>query len=83
MSTFERIQRIIADVMQFPVEEVTPESSPDTIPTWDSIAHLNLVMAVEQEFGLSLLPEEIEQLLSVELVVALVEEKKTSACEVW
>jgi len=34
------------------------------------------VMALEQEFGVQFSPEEIEQLLSVELVASLVEEKK-------
>ena len=37
--------------------------------------HLNLVLALEQEFGVQFSPEEIEQLLSVELIVALVAEK--------
>jgi acyl carrier protein len=67
--------------MHCPIELVTPESTPDTIEGWDSIAHLNLVLALEQEFGIQLLPEEIEQLLSVELVAALLVEKAVS-CEV-
>ena len=67
--------------MNCPIELVTPESTPDTIEGWDSIAHLNLVLALEQEFGIQLLPEEIEQLLSVELIVALLVEKAVP-CEV-
>jgi acyl carrier protein len=63
------------------LEQVQPESSPDTIPNWDSLQHLNLVLAVEQEFNVQFSPEEIEQLLSVELVAALLEEKRV-ACEV-
>ena len=61
--------------------QVQPESSPDTIPNWDSLQHLNLVLAAEQEFNVQFSPEEIEQLLSVELVAALLEEKRV-ACEV-
>lgn len=66
----------MADAFSVPVERMTNEASPDTIETWDSIQHLNLVMALEQEFGVQFEPEEIEQLLSVELVAALVAEKK-------
>jgi acyl carrier protein len=36
---------------------------------------LSFVLALEQEFGIQISPEEIEQLLSVELTVALLEEK--------
>lgn len=71
----ERTRAIVADIFEVPLDQVLPQSSPDTIETWDSIHHLNLVLALEQEFGIQFSPEEIEQLLSVELIVALVAEK--------
>lgn len=71
----ETIQRIAADVFEVPGDRIEASSSPDTIETWDSLHHLTLVLALEQEFGVQFTPEEIEQLLSVELVAALVEEK--------
>ena len=71
----ERTRAITADIFGVPVEQVLPQSSPDTIENWDSINHLNLVLALEQEFGIQFTPEEIEQLLSVELIVALLAEK--------
>jgi len=52
-----------------------PGSSPDTIESWDSLHHLSFVVALEQEFGVQFSPEEIEQLLSIELTAALLEEK--------
>ena len=71
----EKTRAIVADIFEVPLETVTPQSSPDTIATWDSMHHLNLVLALEQEFSVQFSPEEIEQLLSVELIVALVAEK--------
>lgn len=71
----EKTRAIVADIFEVPLESVTAQSSPDTIETWDSIHHLNMVLALEQEFGVQFSPEEIEQLLSVELIVALVAEK--------
>lgn len=72
----DRVRQMMADIFGVPVDQLTPASSPDNVETWDSIQHLNLVMALEQEFGVQFSPEEIEQLLSVELVASLVEEKK-------
>ncbi len=77
----KRVQAIAADVFNVPESKVRPDSSPDTIETWDSLHHLNFVLALEQEFGLQFTPEEIEQLLSVELTAALLEEK-LKACGV-
>jgi acyl carrier protein len=77
----DRVRTVFADVFQIARDQVKPESSPDTIPNWDSLQHLNLVLALEQEFNIQFTPEEIEQLLSVELVAALLDEKRV-ACEV-
>lgn len=71
----DELRRVFADVFEIPQGAVRPASSPDNIETWDSIHHLNLVVALEQEFGVQFEPEEIEQLLSFELVEALLREK--------
>jgi acyl carrier protein len=79
--SLSRVSSIFADVFQLPLDQVKPESSPDNIPNWDSLQHLNLVLALEQEFNVQFTPEEIEQILSVELAAALLDEKRV-ACEV-
>jgi acyl carrier protein len=70
----ERVRRIVADVFNVPIESILPESSPDNIEAWDSLHHLDLVLALE-EFGTQFTPEEIEQLLSVDLIASLLAEK--------
>ena len=67
--------RILADVLHLDPSTVSAASSRDTIPSWDSIGHVNLVLALEQHFDLQFLPEEMMQMLSVELIGLLVEEK--------
>ena len=75
MQLTERVLRLMSDIFEVPVAQLGPKSSPDNIEAWDSLHHLNLVLALEAEFGVQFTPEEIEQLLSVELIEALVEEK--------
>lgn len=72
---FQRVQRIAADVFSVPIAQISAESSADTIETWDSLQHLNFVLAVEQEFGVQFTPEEIEKLISVNTVVEMLEAK--------
>jgi acyl carrier protein len=72
---FRRVATIAGDVFSVPESSLTHTSSPDTIETWDSLHHLSLVLALEQEFSVQFSPEEVEQLLSVELIIALVGEK--------
>ena len=80
-SLMTQVGRIAADVFAIPLDQIGPHSSPDNVGNWDSIQHLNLVLALEQEFGIQFTPEEIEQLLSVELIADLVDEKQ-KACGV-
>ena len=37
----------------------------ENTPAWDSIAHLNVCLAVEAEFGISLSPEEMIAMTNV------------------
>lgn len=71
----DQLKRVFADVFEIAINEVRPDASPDNVETWDSTRHLSLVVALEQEFGVQFEPEEIEQLLSYELVQALLLEK--------
>jgi acyl carrier protein len=71
----ERVGDLAADVFGVAREQIGPDSSPDNIETWDSLRHLNLVLALEQEFNVAFTPEEIERMLSIELIVTMVSEK--------
>ncbi len=72
---FERVREIAADILQVPAEQVTPSSSPETIPTWDSVQHLNLVLALEQEFDLQFEPEEIDKMKNIEQILDVLDSK--------
>lgn len=55
--------------------QISDETSPDTVATWDSVTHLNLVMAIEEAFGVAFTPEETMDMISVRLIRLLLEEK--------
>lgn len=78
-SVLRRVQHILADILRIPAGHITPMSSPDSIESWDSLNHLYLVLAIEQEFAIQFMPEETEQLLSVEHILALLDEKPHAA----
>ncbi len=72
---FERVQRVTADLFQLRPEQITPRSCAEEIPGWDSVQHLNLVLALEDEFGVRFDPEEIDEMKTVGQIVALLEGK--------
>ena len=72
-SAFDQIKDIVSDLFLVPVEEIGPDSSPDTIERWDSMQHLNLVLALEQAFDIQLSPEDIERMTTVGRIAQLIE----------
>lgn len=78
-STFEQVRGIASDIFGIPAAKITAESSPETIENWDSMQHLNLVLAVEEKFGVQLAPEDIEQMKTIGAVAALVEKLQSAA----
>jgi acyl carrier protein len=45
----------------------------DNTPGWDSLTHLSLLMAIEEEYGVGFSPDEVDELDSVERIRAAVE----------
>ena len=72
----DELKQVIAETLQVPVETVADDSSPATLPQWDSLAHLNLVMALEQKFGVSFTLDEIIQLQDVPTIRQFLQNKK-------
>jgi acyl carrier protein len=73
--TFERVRGIVADVLRVPADQISRQSSPETLATWDSVQHLNLILALEQEFTLQFEPEEMDEMSSVDHILAILERK--------
>ena len=78
-STFEQVQNIASDIFGIPADKITAQSSPETIENWDSMQHLNLVLAIEEKFGVRLEPEDIEEMKTIGAVAALVEKLQSAA----
>jgi acyl carrier protein len=72
---FDRVRAIAADVLEVSAATVSADSSPETIDTWDSVHHLNLVLALEQEFNLQFEPEEIDQMKDIQHILDILGSK--------
>lgn len=59
----------------FEETEITVESSQENVAEWDSMHQLSIAFEIESEFGISLEPEEISQMKSVEEIVKLLSKK--------
>ncbi|MDP9048695.1 MAG: acyl carrier protein [Bacteroidota bacterium] len=70
----EKIKQIMADVFLVDLSEINEQTSPDNLVKWDSLAHLNLVVSLEEEFDIMLNEDQIIEMLNFKLVVEVVKE---------
>jgi len=68
-----RVCEIAGDVLEAPV---TADSSPATVDSWDSVRHLNLILALEDEYGLQFRPEDTDEAKSIGDLARLVASKR-------
>jgi len=61
----ERVCEVASDVLNVPVRELSRDSSPETVLTWDSVAHLMLVLAVEPDLGIRFDVDELDRMTTV------------------
>lgn len=78
-STFERVRSVASDIFGIPADKITAESSPESIENWDSMQHLNLVLAIEEKFGVQFDPEDIEEMKNIGAVAKLVDRLQSAA----
>jgi acyl carrier protein len=63
--TEERLRGVLEAVLGPTGRTLADHDGPGTVPAWDSVAHLNLILAVETEFDIRFETWEIPQLLSL------------------
>lgn len=73
-ATLEKVTKIISQTMGVPDNQLDEDSSPETVEVWDSLMHMNLVLALEEEFGVQFSDEQIMQMLDVKLITATLRE---------
>ncbi|MNP59390.1 acyl carrier protein [compost metagenome] len=78
MSSFEKVQMIVSEIMEVPIEGVNINSQKYDFENWDSLNQLNLVMEIESKFNISLNLDEMAEINSIQDILEIVD-KYTSA----
>lgn len=75
MNVDTALNSLIAGALKIPAASITPETSIDSTPAWDSLAHMDLVVSIEEHYGIQLLPDEMVAMRSVGQIAALLRAK--------
>lgn len=63
---------IMSTVFEMDIKDIPENAAPSVIESWDSLKHMNLILALEEEFHLRFSDEELMDLLDLPTIVSVV-----------
>jgi acyl carrier protein len=75
-----RMKQVMGEVLGVPPEAVAEESSAETLTAWDSMHHMSLILALEQEFGVTFADRELPDLTTFGALRAALGRLGAAAC---
>jgi len=54
-----QLNELVASVINVSAAELTPQSGPENLPAWDSLAHIGIIAAIEETYRVQLTMPEI------------------------
>ncbi len=69
MNLLEKLRGTIAQTLELAPDAITETSSSDNVAGWDSVGHVNLMVALEQTFDVRLEIEDFPRLTSVPAIL--------------
>ncbi len=71
----ESLKRILATVLKVPVENIDGDTNMDTVESWDSLNHMNLILALEDAYSVRIPDDEATNITSYSLIKLVVNEQ--------
>lgn len=69
----DQLKVIFSNVLNISVLDIDVSTALHTLPEWDSLAHMNLITALEEHFSIEFDQPEIESMINFNIVCATVE----------
>ena len=72
----DKIKKIFSKIMSIEQDKIKPSTSTENTKKWDSLAHMNLIMAFQQEFKIEFTENEINEMLNYKIIEQIILSKK-------
>ena len=75
MNVTEELTAVFREVFDDEGIQLSPELTADDVEGWDSLSHVNLIIAVEMKFDIEFTQKEIRSFANVGEMIACIESK--------
>jgi len=71
----ETVENLLSEVLQIPAPKITEDLTMKDVDAWDSLKHMELIVSLEQSFGIELSFDEIVSMRSVGEIKRVLKER--------
>ncbi len=72
----EKFYRVLAAMLKVPRGAISANASRETVAEWDSLRHMHLMLALEEEFGIEFDDGELADLSTVQTLLGAIAAKQ-------
>ena len=73
------IKSVFSEVFKISVDEIPDDLSYGEVAQWDSIGHLNLIVALEEEFNIRFSDDDVLDMLNIDLIHNIIDSKNAKS----
>ena len=70
------VKEILAKVLEIDIATISDNTTQKDIGKWDSLQHLNLIVEIEDKYDISIDPEDISEMLSIDKIIEIIKKYK-------
>ena len=70
------VKEILAKVLEIDIATIFDNATQKDIAKWDSLKHLNLIVEIEDIYDISIDPEDISEMLSIDKIIEIIKKYK-------
>jgi acyl carrier protein len=71
----ETVRNLMAFIFETTNDKIKDNADPSVIESWDSLKHMSLIVALEEEFDIIFTDDEMMELLNFELITRVISDK--------
>lgn len=75
MISEEKLRQAIGAVLDVDPAHIGTDTSTDTVPSWDSLKHMRLIIALEEAFDVTIPDDEVITMTSYPIIKLVIEEQ--------
>jgi acyl carrier protein len=77
----EKVKRVMAATFHVSAEQIPDDATPENVKGWDSLGHIELMLALEMEFGVPLPTEKIVDLVNLEAIEGFLSDQEAAVAK--